>query len=461
MEANISSKLKRSLYAIGVVSAMTLAYSPVAEAGAYHLFREYNAVDLGNSGAGGAAIAEDASTAYANPAGLTRLKNKQVVASADFVFAHARFKGTNTWSSTNPLTPFTYTQTGTTSTNQSAMVPALYYSMPLNYSFLPKDRDVRFALGVSTPFGLSTRYPTDSLVRYSGTFTKLIAVDFSPSIAFKLMKNTSFGIGADFVDVTVDQRSIVGVPLAGSMARDSLGKNTGDGWAYGGHLGFLYKLREGTRFGFAYHSFLSTRVEGKSVLKGPILTTIPTRQVSTDDFNARIRLPSNFVLSGHHEYNDKWTFNGTVMYTEWSRIGNVLTGNNLAGLPATPPATPTKTTSSIEQFYRNTWTLALGGSYILNPTWKLRGGVSYDQSPIKSKLRNVTLPDANKVGVSVGFQYRFDKQMSVDAGYTHLFIQDVNVSHPRVLGSQTSVSNGKYDESRTDLLGIQLNYDFA
>ena len=76
-------KLITGLAALSLIGINTGVF-----AGAYQLNREYNAVEIGNSGSGGAAIATDASTSYANPAGLVRIPNKLKTKKTNFINLH-------------------------------------------------------------------------------------------------------------------------------------------------------------------------------------------------------------------------------------------------------------------------------------------------------------------------------------------------------------------------------------
>ena len=187
-----------------VLTSVLLGFASNSYAAAFQLF-EQNAVNLGDFGAGGAAIAEDASTAYFNPAGMVRIPNQQLVISADEVFTDIKFNGTNTW--TSPLAPgFAFSQSArNVQGGNSNLIPAIHYVAPMNECW---------ALGFSatTPFGLETSYPVHSVLRYSATETKLQTIDYSPSIAVRLNNHFSLGAGFDAVQLKVNLNLIGGLP---------------------------------------------------------------------------------------------------------------------------------------------------------------------------------------------------------------------------------------------------------
>src|SRR5262245_7376349 len=66
---------------------------------------EQNVTNLGLAYSGTAALAEDASTGYFNPAGLTRLGESEVVLSGILISGDFDFTGSSATTSLNPLFP--------------------------------------------------------------------------------------------------------------------------------------------------------------------------------------------------------------------------------------------------------------------------------------------------------------------------------------------------------------------
>ena len=112
--------------------------------------------------------------------------------------------------------------------------------------------------------------------------------------------------------------------------------------------------------------------------------------------------------------------------------------------------------------WRNTYKVGLGASYQYSEPLQLRGGIAFDQSPVRSAdERLVTLPDANRLWFSLGAKYDFNRQHSIDVAYSHVHIND---SSTRTHGGTTYVdsnvrSNASYSSS-ANILGLQYNYRF-
>src|SRR5215467_14489739 len=67
------------------VVAIALAVASAPASAAFFQIAEQSASGMGNAFAGGAAIAEDASTVWYNPAGMTRLRRTEIVAGGAYI----------------------------------------------------------------------------------------------------------------------------------------------------------------------------------------------------------------------------------------------------------------------------------------------------------------------------------------------------------------------------------------
>ena len=52
--------------------------------------------------------------------------------------------------------------------------------------------------------------------------------------------------------------------------------------------------------------------------------------------------------------------------------------------------------------YRDSWMIALGGSYKIDENWSLKSGVAFDETPVTSHFRAVTLPDSDRLLLGIG-----------------------------------------------------------
>ena len=85
MNNNMKSSLTKTLLAVSIASATT-----VTQAASFQLI-EQSASGQGSAYAGAAALGEDASTVYFNPAAMTRLSGQQIVVAGHVISPNAAF----------------------------------------------------------------------------------------------------------------------------------------------------------------------------------------------------------------------------------------------------------------------------------------------------------------------------------------------------------------------------------
>ena len=134
---------------------------------------------------GGAAAADDASTIFFNPAGLTRLSGSQAIAGM-----HVLFPRRNSVTKVPPTSPATAAAAVGEGGNAGStiVIPNFYYSHRFN------DR-LSAGIGVFSPFGLSTTYDSTWVGRYHAVKSKLISLNINPSLAYRITDNLSVGAG--------------------------------------------------------------------------------------------------------------------------------------------------------------------------------------------------------------------------------------------------------------------------
>lgn len=430
------------------VLASAASFSSFTNAASFQIW-EQDGASVGNYHAGYAALANDASTAFYNPAGITRIKNQQVVVGLDGIRTSFKYKGSVT---TNLLG-----QMNNVSVNGGvfAAVPSLHYVAPIN-------EQVGFGFSVDVPFGLKTNYGGRTEMRYAATMSSLNVVDVSPSLAYQLNNQWSFGAGLDYQRVFAELDSVVGADLmADPAAVDTDSRNKADGSGYGYHLGGLYQFSPDTRVGLSYHSQVKHHLTGNSKFTGPLAEfyTGGNPIILSKNAYVNVTLPAYTALSGYHKFHPQFAVMGSAIYTQWN-VMDVLTLNNIAGVdnhgnPSTSIAV------ALPMHYRNSWNLSLGADYYLNPAITLRGGLGYDQTPLRDQYRDVRIPDNDRYIVAVGGHYQATKTIGFDLGWSHFFVSETNVNPPPLaVGAENIRTNGKVDGS-ADVVGLQVTWDIV
>lgn len=440
--------LGRIFFLMSTVGAVSISGN--AMAAAFQLW-ELDAASIGNYHAGTAAIADDASTAMYNPAGLVRLKNQEIILGADPILTDFLYKGTvrvNTL--VNPLTGLPAIQPVTVQGGGFNLVPFGHYAAPISNRFV-------FGMSIDAPFGLKTDYGAATAARYAATLTKLQVIDYSPSLGIAITDKFSVGFGIDIQRLTAEFDQYTTLGAVGFAPADTFSNNESSDTGYGYRLGALYQYSPQTRVGINFRSKVTHHTSGNSYFTGPLALNGISQQ--SNNFQATATLPSVTSVSIFHFLNNCWDVMGSVAYTQWSVFKDLVL-QNVAGINAFGINSNTVVVN-INQHYRNAWNYSIGANYHPNEKWILRSGLGFDESPTNNNYRNLQLPDSDRIAIALGGHYQASKAIGFDLGWTHIFAMNTRINNlNQKLGPEVITTNGSVT-ANADVFGLQLKWDIA
>ena len=420
---------------------------------------ENSASGMGSAFASGGAAAEDASSLYFNPASMGLLPKQQLSIAGHFIHPTATF--TNDGSTTASGDPL---QGGGGDGGVDALVPNLYYTKA--YS-----NKLNVGLSVNAPFGLSTKYDDTWVGRYHAVDSELSTVNINPSLSYRLNPQWLLGGGLNAQYLKVNLSSAVDfygvctslMPAAVcasqglvSQQSDGFAKVSGHNWAYGLNFGAIFQPDAATRIALAYRPGMSQHVDGNADFTVPANAAFLTSTGAFQDgaAHATVYLPAIASLSLSHKHNHHAKFTGMAdfTWTEWSRFKELRVHYDAAAQP------DTVTTEN----WNNSWRVALGGKYQYRNNLALRAGVAYDQAPVPdTQHRTARVPDNNRKWISIGLNYVMAPNMSVDVGYSHLFVSNTSINNTLESDATNTQAtlNGTYSNS-VDIASAQLNWNF-
>jgi long-chain fatty acid transport protein len=417
-----------------IPAILATAFAGSASAAGFQLL-EQNASGIGNSYAGSAAVAENASTVFFNPAGMTQLQGLQV--SGGLTAVKTSFKYSNQGSTSTGL----LANTGDGSDGGSlGFIPNGYISAAIS-------KDLYLGLGVGAPFGLRTEYDDRWVGAAQSTYFDVKTYNINPSVAYRVNEHVSIGGGLNWQRIKADYRRLVAVTPTGVASPLKL---TLDDDAWGWNLGALINLSSETKLGLSYRSKVKYHTSGKIEISGPLAS-------NSSDAKADITLPDVFVISLTHKLSDKWEVLGDASWTGWSSIPKV----DIIRASATQNGVFAAGTVAqvLDTEFRNTWRLAVGANYKLNSELTLKGGIAYDQTPVRSaSTRLVSLPDNNRTWFSAGAQWKASKTTTLDVGAAYLYVKDTTIDNNQAALGRARVT-GTYEDSAW-LLGAQVSMAF-
>lgn len=400
-----------------------LALSSTAVHGAGFALIEQSASGMGNAFAGGAAAAEDASTIFFNPAGMTYLPETQLVVAGHLIRPSAEFNNNGSVAGTGrPLNG------NGGDIGEWALVPNLYFTKAIS-------PNIRLGLGINAPFGLKTEYDDTWLGRFQAIKSEIKTININPSIAFKVNDQLSLGAGISAMRAEATLTRAVNL-----VAAETFVGIKGNDWGVGYNVGAIYQFTPDTRIGVSFRSKVDQHLKGRATFGGAVAAL-------SGDITASTALPENVSVSAFSKLNEQWDVMGDVTWTHWSRFKELRILRTSGALLSLTP-----------ENWENTLRFSAGASYRYDDKLKLRAGVAYDQEAVNDQFRTARIPGNDRTWLSIGAQYKFSETSVVDFGYSHLFIKDASIDD-----NQTATLNGRvkgqYDGD-VNILSLQYTHNF-
>ncbi len=426
--------------AVGALSTQAMA--------AGFALNEQSISGMGTSFAGRSSSADDATTLFGNPAGMSRLKREEV--SFGMAAIHAK-------TDINDNSAFTPQGAGglrgpVGGSNDGDMVP--FTAVPMGYYVKPIDDKWAVGVGLYVPFGMITDYESGYQGRYHGDYSEVRVITVQPTVSYRINEKLSIGFGPTInrIDGQLESASI---NRFSAGANDGRVKVKGDDTALGFNAGLLYEFSPETRAGITYHSKVEYTLEGDTKLSGPgfdQLATFGIQASGTYDASLDLTTPESVDVSLTHELNDDWTLYAGAMWTRWSRFESIIIENE-----GMSPALPSAVRTIVEeQDWHDTWSYALGAAYKLNREWTLRTGLAFDQSPTNNEHRSPRIPSGDRTAVSFGLAWNPTDDVTVDLAYSYLWEEDTKVRRD---SPTRGIYNATYENSAHGF-GAALSYRF-
>lgn len=386
-------------------------------------------------------IADDATAASWNPAGLIQLERPELSVVGSFNFVHDEFnassdkeiESTHTSSSTDlnflsfvyPLPPF-----GSYSRNT-----VLSLSYQRKYDFT---RDFVVALNDTLELSPTDHFDffTDFGFEQEGGLSAI-----TPAIAIELTHTLSFGIAVNiwrstfFDDNGWDQTvTIVGTTFfndefqseTSRVERETYDDLEGENFT----AGLLWHVNDRWHVGLRYDSGLHAEATYDKTNVGDGVTFEPIHE------KRKLRLPDTWALGIAYRHNDRLTIAFDISRTDWNDFYiKQADGRRISlvdGLSMEDPATRTD--------FDVTYSFRLGTEYVFIPRrpletldtlWSLRGGVFLDQEPASGRpsADPIRPGDGNPdlfYGLALGVGFQLFNRINFDAAYQLRYGNNVN-----------------------------------
>lgn len=414
---------------------------------------EQSATVAGSATAGAGALAEDASTVFYNPAGMSYLENDELLIAGHAFVLDNDFDNEGTVDGSG-----TPVRGAGGATNGIVPLGSLFGVVRLN-DF------VHLGLGITAPFGLSSEYDDTWVGRYNTLLSGIATVDINPAISVRVADWLALGGGLSARYAKAERRSAIdfgsicfnnffgpgvcsGLGLLPQGADGELSIEADD-WGFGFNLGVLIAPYPTTRIGVSYRSSVHHTFEGDADFDVPAAASPLTfGGVLFQDTGAaaEISLPASLSVSLYQELTPELALLGDVTWMRWSSF-------DILEIRFDNPEQPDIVQ---EERWRDVFRYSLGLRYAPDDIFTFRFGFAYDETPIRDATRNPGIPGNDRLVFALGAGARVSDSIFLDFGYTYNHELDAPV---RSAGADGGAVRGEY-HNRVHILSAQLRWQF-
>lgn len=393
-----------------------------AMAGGLYL-REFGQPSQGTAGAGANVLAEDASTAFQNPAGVFNLESDSEWMVTGIVL--------------DSSTKFESDQDNTVIGNNGGDAGDTLFGGALFHARQFNDK-WGGAFALNSVAGSALEYDEGFVGRYTGDQTELLTIALSPSIAYKVNQELSVSIGLNVLYGELELEAAI-PPFLLPPTPDNDGRakiDDGDDVDVSGRASLLWQPTEDWRFALGYVGEIELTFDGDLEL------TLPPG-VTPDNIGADIDIlfPQVITASVMYDLNDSWSLMTRVSVEDWSSLESVPLTTSIGG-------------GAIPLEWDDVWNVAAGFRYKGATPWTWYGGVSYDSDAGQPSTRVAILPVDEQWRFAGGFTYDLDERRTIGSVLTYI---DLGSADTRV-DTAGGVYSGDFSTNRIVIWGVNYNW---
>lgn len=264
------------------------------------------------------------------------------------------------------------------------------------------------------------------------------------------------------------------------------------GYGVGYNLGYMFQVNDRTRFGIAYRSDVDMKFRGdlewdlKDIRETPtgsvIISAINDGNGDIRDFlrkylrpdttaKSDITLPARLSFHGFHQLSQKIDAMFDVTLINTSVLDEIRVKFSDKRDPQGNKVV--QGDGSVQTKWRDSYKVSVGANYRWDDKLTLKTGFQFDKTPVPdANSRHPGLPDSNRYMYSVGANYKAKKNLSFDAAYSYVMLEDSNANYRDACRGVVNENDGtactgnggtfrgRFSDTSIQVLSVQMNQRF-
>jgi long-chain fatty acid transport protein len=332
--------------------------------------------DLGPALSGLTAQADNATTVFWSPAGITRLDQQELLVGATLAVTESKFEVDES------------NRSGGSADNDTSLlaIPSFYYAHPINDKWSA-------GAALTVPSGFGNTYGKSWSGRYLSEESDLAFVALSGTLGYRF--NDHWSIGGGPIVLYTDSTSKARVNnLVGPDGKIELEE---DGFGFGWQLGLMYEFSESARIGAVYRAEIDPDLSGNPKLNNldPLLEAgLNALGLLDEDIDVDFKVPEQVQLGYYQDLTKDWSFTLDAMWINMSQFGINHVSVDSASV-------------SLDGSFKDNWLFSTGLRYRYRPDLAFSVGGLYMTSPTTDARRTIALPVDRVIAVGAGVEWQW------------------------------------------------------
>ena len=373
----------------GFLTLLAAAFlSGSAWASGYQVLLQSNrSTAMGNIGVG---LRPDPSAINFNPGALALMRSNGVQVGANLIYskiAYQPFNSNEVFRTENPVgTPF-----------------------HVYAAFGPAESNLKFGLGVYTPYGSSVQWEDGWEGQFNLTSLSLQAIFVQPTISYAISDKLSIGAGLIYSFGGVNLQRNIDLQFSDGSYSSAELDGSASGWGY--NLGVYFEPSPKFSLGVNYRSQVNMKVdEGTATFNRPSAAAGAIPESTT--FTSELPLPDYLTIGMSFRPTDALTIGVDISRAGWDAYKSLR-------FEYAEPVNNQNTTEEARD-YKSSYTYKFGAEYRVVDALSLRAGAYYDQTPVQEGYLTPETPDSDAIGLTAGLGFNIGEKLTADLSFLYI-----------------------------------------
>ncbi len=385
------------------------------------------------------ATANDASSIFYNPAGMSFINSQQFLINANIYYQRGSFEGNN---------PITNTNISENLRGGTFLSPNAYYVKPINDKFTA-------GIGLFNIFNYDIEW--EEKEKFNGRFiaqrTSLSAWSINPALSYHISPQLGIGFGIELREIKFMYEKSIPLLIQQYDAIFDVAHlkiESKREWGVSFNIGAMYEMRDDIRIGLSYRHSIEKDLGTEAEFNVLPMSNIPLDEKGGPSFpqepvsvKVNVFFPTILTIGAAYQYDETLLMELDISWERWNKFNELRFIFNDYSVYDTV----------IKKDYKDSFSIRLGLEKELNSTYKIQAGYAFEKTPVSSSGADPLYWDANRHNLSCGINIR-NKNMIMNIYNSVLLHQKISTNNM----SQFAF-NGSY-KKLINILGIAVSYSW-